>query len=252
MTIKKLEYTKENLRLLASIIAGATSATMFTKLLIDGGWTAELTYQELYKDSKKNKEDYLYDEFVKIGESGREDILDYVLAKTISKTSVYFKKGDKNYKFTRDKFTELKSKLKIDKESKPVENEKLFKSRKFHKSLIFVSKRLFIDSHYSQAIFEACKVLENSVRNKSKLNLSGTPLMQQAFSANNPILKFNSMSTQSDKDEQAGFMQIYAGVMQGIRDPKGHSILNLKDRDKTLEYLSLISLLLRRVDEAIL
>ena len=89
--MKKLEYTKENLRLLASIIADATSGSLFTKLLTDAGWTPEMTYNQLYQVAKKNKEDYLYDEFRKIGENGREDILDYVVEKTVSKSSVYFK-----------------------------------------------------------------------------------------------------------------------------------------------------------------
>lgn len=250
--VKKLDYTKENLRLLASIVADATSGSMFTKLLIDGGWTPELTYQKLYQEAGKNKEDYLFDEFKKIGENGREDILDYITGKTISKSSVYFKTGVKGYKFPRDQFADLKKKLKIDKVSKPKENEKLFKERKFHKAVVFASKDLFRDGHYSQSIFESCKVLEKSVKKKSRLTLSGMPLMQQAFSANNPILKLNSMSDQSEKDEQLGFMQIYCGVMLGIRDPKGHSIINLKDREKAMEYLSLISLLLRRVDETTL
>ena len=74
--------------------------------------------------------------------------------------------------------------------------------------------------------------------------------MQQAFSPRKPILKLNTMSDQSEVDEQTGFMYIYSGVMQGIRDPKGHSIINSKDREKALEYLSLISLLFRRLDEA--
>jgi len=249
--MKELDYTKENLRLLASIISDATSGSLFTKLLVDGGWTPELTYNQLYQTAGKSKEDYLFDEFVKIGETGREDILDYVVEKTISKSSVYFKYGTKGYKFPRDQFSLLKKKLKVKKESKPKVNEKLFKERGFHKSVVFVSKRLFIDGYYSQSIFEACKLLESSVKKKSGLKLTGVPLMQQAFSPNKPLLKLNSMTDQSEKDEQAGFMQIYAGVMLGIRDPKGHSIINLKDRNKALEYLALISLLFRRLDELV-
>jgi uncharacterized protein (TIGR02391 family) len=247
--MKKLEYTKENLRLLASIIADATSGSLFTKLLVDAGWTPDMTYHQLYREAGKNKEDYLYDEFIKIGENGREDILDYVVEKTISKSSVYFKSGIKGYKFPWDQFSLLKKKLKVEITSKPRINERFFKDRGFHKSVVFVSKKLFIDGHYSQSIFEACKLLENAVKKKSGLKLTGLPLMQQAFSPNKPILKLNSMSDQSEKDEQAGLMQIYAGVMLGIRDPKGHSIINLKDREKALEYLSLISLLFRRLDE---
>jgi len=246
MATKKLDYTRENLRLLASIIADATSGSLFTKLLIDASWVPDVSYQE----AGKNKEDYLYDEFKKIGENGREDILDYVTRKTVSKSSVYFKRGEKGYKFPRDQFAELKAKLKLDKESRPKVNEKLFKERKFHKSVVFVSKDLFIDGYYSQSIFEACKALEGVVKKKSKVTLSGVPLMQRVFSPNNPVLQFNSMLDQSAKDEQSGFMQIYSGTMQGIRDPKGHSIVNLKDREKALEYLALMSLLFRRLDEA--
>lgn len=249
--MKKLDYTKENLRLLASIISDATSGSLFTKLLIDGGWTPELTYNELYQVAGKSKEDYLFAEFVKIGETGREDILDYVVEKTISKSTVYFKHGTKEYKFPRDQFSLLKKKLKVEKGAKPKVNEKLFKERGFHRSIFFVSKKLFVNGHYSQSIFEACKLLESTVKKKSGLQLTGVPLMQQSFSPNNPILKLNSMLDQSEKDEQAGFMQIYAGVMLGIRDPKGHSIINIKDRIKALEYLSLISLLFRRLDELI-
>lgn len=247
--MKKLDYTKENLRLLASIISDATSGSLFTKLLVDGGWTPDLTYNQLYPTAGKSKEDYLFDEFVNIGETGREDILDYIIEKTVSKSSVYFKYGTKGYKFPRDQFALLKKKLKIEDKSKPKINEKLFKERGLHKSVIFVSKRLFVDGHFSQSIFEACKLLENLVKKKSGLLLTGVPLMQQAFSPNNPILKLNALKDESDRDEQSGFMQIYTGVMLGIKDPKSHAIINLKDKTKALEYLSLISLLFRRLDE---
>lgn len=68
---------------------------------------------------------------------------------------MYFKKGDKQYKFPRDQFAFFKSKLKIDTLSKSKTNEKLFKERKFHNSIIFASKKLFINGHYPQSIFEA-------------------------------------------------------------------------------------------------
>jgi len=53
--MKKLEYTKENLRLLAFLISKATSGSQFTKLLKDAGWTPELTYSEVWQTSKKTK-----------------------------------------------------------------------------------------------------------------------------------------------------------------------------------------------------
>lgn len=43
-------------------------------------------------------------------------------------------------------------------------NSRLFDDRKLHKSVISVSKKLFYNRHYSQAIFEACKSLNKKVQ----------------------------------------------------------------------------------------
>jgi Protein of unknown function (Hypoth_ymh) len=37
-------------------------------------------------------------------------------------------------------------------------------------------------------------------------SLDGTPLMQKVFSPNAPILSFNSLADQSDRDEQKGHL----------------------------------------------
>jgi uncharacterized protein (TIGR02391 family) len=249
--MKKLEPTKENLRLLASIIGEATSGSMFTRLLTDAGWSMEMTNSLPYQEAGKNKADYLFDEFQKIGNLGRLDILDYIVEKTISKSTVYFKTGTKGYKFTRDQFATLKKKLKVDREVKSKANEKAFDERKFHKSIVFVCKSLFVDGHYSQSIFDACKLLNKRVQEKSKIDEDGKALMLKAFSPNRPVIKLSKGSSRSDADEQEGLMHIYAGVMQGIRNPKGHELVIQKDRVRALEYLSLISLLLRRLDESV-
>lgn len=73
--------------------------------------------------------------------------------------------------------------------------------------------------------------------------------MAKAFSERNPIIKLNPLKTQSDMDEQEGFRFLYQGAMKGIRNPKGHDTVKLKDKNKALEYLAFISLLFRRVDE---
>jgi uncharacterized protein (TIGR02391 family) len=249
--MKKLEFKKENLRLLASIIADATSGSMFTRLLTDAGWSLEMTKSLPYQEAGKNKEDYLFDEFQKIGSLGRPDILDYIVGKTVSKSTVYFKTGTKGYKFTRDQFASLKKKLKIDREVKSKANEKAFDERKFHKSVVFVSKGLFVDGHYSQSIFEACKLLNKRVQEKSNLSEDGKALMLKAFSPNRPLIKLSNASSRSETDEQEGFMHIFAGVVQGIRNPKGHDLIIQKDKIRTLEYLSLVSILFRRLDESI-
>lgn len=73
--------------------------------------------------------------------------------------------------------------------------------------------------------------------------------MLEIFSVNNPVLKISDNITQTDKDEQEGFMHLFAGTIQGIRNPKGHDLIDLKDPYRSLEYLGFISLLFRKLDE---
>ena len=127
--------------------------------------------------------------------------------------------------------------------------EKMFNDRKLYRMVISSGKKLFIGKHYSQAIFEACKSLNKRVQELSKSNRDGKSLMLDVFSVNNPKLKFSGLSNQSEKDEQEGFMHLFAGLMHGIRNPKGHEIVNLRDPYRALEYLGFISLLFRKLDE---
>ncbi|MBR0994519.1 TIGR02391 family protein [Bradyrhizobium japonicum] len=63
------------------------------------------------------------------------------------------------------------------------------------------------------------KRLNGLVRLRSDLEIDGTSLMERAFSPSNPILKFNDLSDQSDKDEQKGFMMMFSGAVSGLRNP---------------------------------
>lgn len=113
-------------------------------------------------------------------------------------------------------------------------------------------QQLFLDGHYSQAIFEGCKFFEEYVKNKSGIHqLSGKSLMSKVFDENNPILKLNKLKTPSDKDEQEGFKFLAMGIMVGIRNPKAHSVIELKDTIRAIKYLFLISLIIERVEDNI-
>ena len=121
-----------------------------------------------------------------------------------------------------------------------------------HPKIRGVSEDLYNDRHYSQAIFEAYKAVVNEVKNVSGIaNLDGKPLMEKAFSLNNPIIKLNPMATLSDKDEQQGFMFLFSGAALGIRNPKAHDNIITKDERRALEYLTFASLLMARLDERV-
>ena len=110
---------------------------------------------------------------------------------------------------------------------------------------------LFRDKHYTRAVEEAFKCLNNAVKDKSGLtSTDGAGLMKTAFSANSPVLKLNSFQTRSEKDEQLGYMDIFAGSMTGIRNPRAHENSLTDDRDVALELLVLANHLMRKLDNA--
>lgn len=112
-----------------------------------------------------------------------------------------------------------------------------------------VSVRLYRDGHYSSAIFEGFKAIEGRVRELSRLDEPARQMMATAFNEKDPILPLNRLSTQSERDEQEGFRFIFMGASQGIRNPKAHDIIAQEDPERTLDYLALASLLMRRLDD---
>lgn len=124
-----------------------------------------------------------------------------------------------------------------------------FRSLDLHPRIAAVASRLYLDGHYSEAVFNASKALINFVQEKSsRFDLDGAPLVRTVFSANSPILLFNDLVDQSDRDEQEGMMHLFEGAVLGIRNPRGHSFLD-DAPDRALEYIALLSLLAKRLEE---
>ena len=113
-----------------------------------------------------------------------------------------------------------------------------------------MSRDLFLDGYHWEAVFAASRALVNYVKERSgKHDLDGAPLVRAVFSKNNPILAFNELATQTDLDEQEGMMHLFEGAVLGIRNPGGHAFPEGTEQ-RAIEYLSLLSLLAYRVQEA--
>ena len=52
------------------------------------------------------------------------------------------------------------------------------------------------------------------------------------------------------KMSERGLKFVYMGVMVGIRNPKAHEFVNQQDPQRSLEYLAMASILMRRLDDA--
>lgn len=116
-----------------------------------------------------------------------------------------------------------------------------------------ISKK-FYGKHYADCVETAFKEINSRLkkiyrqeRNEEK---DGSSLMNAIFSPNNPLLKFEDITTETGRNVQNGYMQIFAGAMTGIRNPKAHDNQTIT-KDAAIKRLIFASLLMDKIDEAI-
>jgi uncharacterized protein (TIGR02391 family) len=122
-----------------------------------------------------------------------------------------------------------------------------------HARVITSAKTRFQGGHYADAVEAGLKelnsVVKELVKKKTGQELDGAALMQKAFSPNPPVLvALDDLCTDSGRNIQQGYMQIFAGAMVGIRNPKAHANLTIT-KERAWHFLFLASLLFHKLDE---
>lgn len=106
------------------------------------------------------------------------------------------------------------------------------------------------DNHYSNAIEDAVKALNGLVKLRSGMdNLDGTTLMERVFNPKDPVLRFNELADESDRNQQKGYMMLYSGAVTGLRNPRAHKLM-VDDAERALEFIAFVSLLAKLLDDA--
>jgi uncharacterized protein (TIGR02391 family) len=125
-----------------------------------------------------------------------------------------------------------------------------FEGLDLHPRISTVCIDLYRDAHYRQAVLDASIALVNYVKEKSrKHDLDGAALMSTVFSANNPVLAFNGLADQTDKDEQQGMMHLFMGAVLALRNPRAHSVFD-DSPELALDAIAFLSMLAKRLDTA--
>lgn len=121
-----------------------------------------------------------------------------------------------------------------------------------HKDIIDVSKNKFEDRHYADAVESALKSVNKRVKNivkaKTAKEMDGKGLMLEAFSPKCPVIVLDDPTNRIGMDIQEGYMHIFAGAMQGIRNPKAHDNVIIT-RERAIHHIFLASLLMHILDE---
>jgi uncharacterized protein (TIGR02391 family) len=124
--------------------------------------------------------------------------------------------------------------------------------RKVHAEVLRFCKAELLQDNYFHAVFEATKGLAQRMRDMTGLGTDGAELIDRAFSIKNPMLAINSLTTETEKSEHTGFAMLLKGCFGAVRNPRAHEPrIMWKDEHDAADYLTLISLLHRKLDEAV-
>ncbi|MFN4196460.1 MAG: TIGR02391 family protein, partial [Caldimicrobium sp.] len=127
-----------------------------------------------------------------------------------------------------------------------------FYSRKFHPLIYQHCLNLYKQKNYFHAVFEAVKIYNKHVKEKSQSQKDGSQLMMEVWGPEG-VLKVTKCETQTERDFQNGIKFLSAGLMQAIRNPTAHEpAFNWPlSKEDCLDLLHLVSYLLRQLDKAV-
>lgn len=126
-----------------------------------------------------------------------------------------------------------------------------------HPRIAQVSKKLFLDGSYANAACDAFIEINDRVKRLFQVVKHGEDVpdgdaaMKRVFSTKNPLIEFCDCSTDSGINTQKGFMEMLAGAMSALRNPKAHANIQI-EQDDAMRRLIFASMLMYKIDEAVL
>lgn len=127
-----------------------------------------------------------------------------------------------------------------------------FKGRRLHPEVLKYCRTELLQDNYFHAVFEATKGLAQRIRDLSHVDADGAKLIDKVFSVQTPILAINTLQTETEQSEHKGFAALLRGCFAAVRNPLAHEPKILwEGEDDAADYLSLISLLHRRLDKSV-
>jgi uncharacterized protein (TIGR02391 family) len=124
--------------------------------------------------------------------------------------------------------------------------------RSLHPQLLKYCHIELLDNNYFHAVLEAVKGIASMIRDKTGLVSDGAGLIDSAFGGSNPILCINNYSTETEKSEQRGFVNLLKGLFGTFRNPTAHAPRTewkMEEQD-ALDLFTMASYAFRSVDNS--
>ena len=127
-----------------------------------------------------------------------------------------------------------------------------FKGRTLHPEVLKYCRAEMMQENYFHAVLEATKGLAERIREMSAVDGDGPKLVDRVFLGGRPLLALSSLRTETEWSQQRGFAALLKGCFAAVRNPLAHEPKILwEGEEDTADYLSLVSLLHRKLDECV-
>lgn len=127
-----------------------------------------------------------------------------------------------------------------------------FQGRRLHAEVVKYCRSELMQENYFHAVFEAAKGLAQRIRDMTGVQADGASLIDRVFAIERPLLALNTLRTEAEKSEHKGFSALLKGCFAAVRNPLAHEPKILwEGEDDAADYLSLISLLHRKLDQCV-
>lgn len=128
--------------------------------------------------------------------------------------------------------------------------------RKVHPDVLRFCRAELLQENYFHAVLEATKSVAEKLRVLSGCTSDGAKLVDEVLSlgsSGTPLVALNALRTPSERDEQTGLANLVKGMFGAFRNPVTHApkvTWSIEEQD-ALDLMSLVSLIHRRLDDAV-
>lgn len=125
-----------------------------------------------------------------------------------------------------------------------------------HPRIEKVSKGLFDGGHFANAVEDAFIEINDRVKKLYAIIKPNTPIpdgdaaMTTVFSAKSPLIVLDDINTETGKNIQKGYMQMFSGAMSALRNPKAHANIEMEE-DEAKRSLIYASMLMYKLDDGV-
>ncbi|MBK8483843.1 MAG: TIGR02391 family protein [Saprospiraceae bacterium] len=117
-----------------------------------------------------------------------------------------------------------------------------------HERIKDKSKPLFFTGQFAEAVrtafIELNDIIKQEYKSISGVELDGVKLMKKVFTEEQPVFVLSDLTTESGKNIQKGYSELFIGSITGIRNPKAHKNIKIEAVD-ALEKIFIASHLLK-------